>query len=516
MPIPKWLVIAKNQYLISTSSIRKIRRYFPYLLIAGLTLYVIYLAPNLASLFIDEAIDVLLSQVAVALIQIILFTIFIYFLIFPISYALREVQAGQLELVLSAPVKPSDVMLGEFVGIMPIYAAVVTIIVGLFTAILTSMGLDLLQITIIIIIFVVTFLSGAWIGVVIAAILRTKLGKSARGRDIGKGLSMIIALPLIAVMYAIMGGGLLEVLADPGTNGLVKTILGILPTSWGAEIIIDFAVNPGNIAAIGYETLIRFVGLLIFFVGSLWLGAKVANRIISLEPSTFGASVVKADGFFYQLIRYFSGGGLLSILVVSVSKDYIRRFENLSRIFYIIGFIFILNVLLARPEEPLNILESSSFIYAMLASFVALEVTMRGKESLYLFKKVPSGIGRFIMARLLHGWMIVVPVSAVVTFIQLIMLVDSSINSILIITAVVSINSIASMTMAIGVSLINPVFSTNQSNHMINMMAVIMISVIIMIVSLIVFDNLWLIMPVTWLIALPLLYIGIKNLDRIE
>lgn len=516
MPTPKWLVIARNQYLISTSSIRGIRKYFPYLLVFGLTFYVVYLAPNFVSLFIDDAIEILLSQIAVALIQIILFTIFIYFLIFPISYALREVQAGQLELVLSAPVKPSDVMLGEFIGLMPIYGAVITIIAGLFTAILTPMGLDLLQIAIIIIIFAVTFLSAAWIGVVIAAILRTNLGKSARGRDIGKGLSMIIALPLIAVMYAMMGGGLIEVLADPETNGLVRSILGILPSSWGAEIIIDFAVNPGNIAAVGFETLLRFMGLIFFFVGSFWFGAKVANRAISLEPSTFGASVVKADGSFYQIIKYLSGGGLLGILVVSVFKDYVRRFENLSRIFYIIGFIFILNVLLARPKEPLNILESSSFIYAMLAAFVALEVTMRGKESLYLFKKAPSGIGQFIRARLIHGWMIVIPVSAIVTALQLIILVDSSINSILIITAVVTINAAASMAIAIGVSLINPVFSNNQSNHMINMMAVIMISIIIMIVSLIVFDNLFLMMPATLAAALPLLYLGKRNLGRIE
>lgn len=516
MPTPKWLVIAKNQYLLSTSSIRSIRKYFPYLLVSGLALYVLYLAPNFVGLFIDDAIEVLLSQVAVALVQILLFTIFIYFLVFPISYALREVQAGQLELILSAPVKPSDVILGEFIGLLPIYTAVVTIISGMFTAILTPIGLDLLQITIILVIFAVTFLSAAWIGIVIAAILRTNLGRSARGRDIGKGLSMIIALPLIAVMYAMLGGGMYEALANPETSGLVTTILGIFPSSWGAEIIIEFAVNPGNISTIGSETLIRFIGVIVFFIGSFWVGAKVANRAISLEPSTFGDSTVKKDGSFYHIVQSLSGGGLLGILVVSVFKDYVRRFENLSRVFYIIGFIFIMNVFLYRPEAPLDILEISSFIYAMLASFVALEVTMRGKESLYLFKKAPSGIGQLIKARLFHGWMIVIPVSTIVTAIQLIILVDSSISSILIVTSVVAINAAASMAIAIGVSLLNPVFSTNQSNHMMNMMAVIMISVIIMITALIVFDNLWIIMPTTWLFALPLLYLGKRNLGRIE
>ena len=79
-----------------------------------------------------------------------------------------------------------------------------------------------------------------------------------------------------------------------------------------------------------------------------------------------------------------------------------------------------------------------------------------------------------------------------------------------------TINSAASMAMAIGISLINPVFLDNQSNHMINMMAVMFLSIIIMIAALLVFDNLWLMMPTTWVIALPLLFLGKRNLGRIE
>ena len=123
---------------------------------------------------------------------------------------------------------------------MPFYVIFITVITGLFTALLTPLGLDLVQIAIIILIFVVTSLLALWIGTVAAAILRTKLGKTARGKDIGRALAMIIALPLVALLYAIQFGGLLEALADPGTSGLVKAILGLLPSSWGAEVIIGF------------------------------------------------------------------------------------------------------------------------------------------------------------------------------------------------------------------------------------------------------------------------------------
>jgi len=44
----------------------------------------------------------------------------------------------------------------------------------------------LLDMSIIVTIFIVIFLSAFWIGTVIAALLRARLGKTARGRDIGR------------------------------------------------------------------------------------------------------------------------------------------------------------------------------------------------------------------------------------------------------------------------------------------------------------------------------------------
>ena len=116
VPTPKWLVVARNEYRIHTSRIRKIRPYFPYLVIGLLAVYVAFIAPSFASLFIEDFLALLLSQAAVATVQMILFLIFIYFIIIPITQTLREVQAGQLEIFLAAPIKPSDVLLGEFMG----------------------------------------------------------------------------------------------------------------------------------------------------------------------------------------------------------------------------------------------------------------------------------------------------------------------------------------------------------------------------------------------------------------
>ena len=118
-------------------------------------------------------------------------------------------------------------------GKIPFYASFAAIVGGLFTAALFPLGLDLLQVTIIVLIFVIIFLSALWIGTMIAVILRSFLMKSARGRDIGKGLAIIIIIPVIIPIYAFMGGFLN--FSDPETARIMQDILQFFPSSWGFE-----------------------------------------------------------------------------------------------------------------------------------------------------------------------------------------------------------------------------------------------------------------------------------------
>ncbi len=522
MLVPKWLLIARNEYRIRTSRIRKIRPYFPYLVIGLLAVYVAFLAPAFIAMFIDDIIAFILSQAAVAMVQIILFLIFFYFIIIPISNTLKEVQTEQQEIFLASPVKPSDVLLGEFLGVMPFYTIAAVVIIGLFTSILTPMGLDLAQIAIIIMIFIITFFSSLWIGTVIAAILRTKFGKTARGKDIGKALSLIIALPMIAVLYAIMGGGLLEALADPGTSGLVTTILGLLPSSWGAEVIIGFASNPGNIAAVGFETFTRFGGLIAFFITVFWLGVKAANRAYSLEPTTFIASRVKPDGIFYKTIKYLGGGRSFGTLLVSTFKTYGRRLQNLSYIAYAVGLLVLVTIFFTQPDYPEDALIMGIFLFPLLAAFVASDVTLRGKDTLFIYRKTPNGVGRFVKARLVQGWLIVVPIAAVTTAVSTILIPQTTSISLLVNTGLMMLFVAANVVFAIGLFLLNPVFSDKSGNFVFNIFITPNIWLVLFIVSLIIFDLglldslSYFMIPISWILGIIFLYLGKRNMSRIE
>jgi hypothetical protein len=479
MRAPKWLVIAKNEYRLSTSGIRRIRRYFPYLISAILVVYVLYLAPMFMQLFTDEFLALLLSQAAVAIVQIVMFAIFAYFIVIPITNTLRESQVGQLEIVLKAPVRPSDVLVGEYVGRIPFYTAITVGLAGTFAALLTPIGVDALQIAIIVLIMVITVLSAFWIGHLIAAVLGTRFGKTARGKDIGRALSMVAALPLVAIMYAMIGGGVTQALADPETGGIISALLGVLPSSWGGDVIVSFAANPGNIAASSFEMIPRLGGLIVFFVAVIWLGAKVADRIYSLEPPSFSTSVVKPEGVFYRGVRGFVGGGSFGTLVVSVLKDFGRRLESISRIAYVVGLLVLIQVFLSDPgpEGGFNFtFEMNPIFVAILALFVASEVTIRGKENLFIIRKAPRGVERFVKARLIQGCIVLVPIVTLISAYGAVTSPEASTVSVAIFISMSALIAAANVALVLGVFLLNPAFSIKSPNYGINFMIVMVVS----------------------------------------
>ncbi|UCD95753.1 MAG: hypothetical protein JSV35_04335 [Candidatus Bathyarchaeota archaeon] len=527
MPAPKWLIVAKNEYRIHTSSMRSLRRIFPYIAVGLLAVYVVFLAPAIFSYFFDDFTAFIITQAAAPTVQLVLFMLFFYFIIFPITNTLREEQTDQLEIFLAAPVKPSDVLLGEFLGVMPFYGIVVVVLAGSFTALLTPLGLDLAQIVITIAVFCLTFFSALWIGTVTAAILRSKLGKSARGKDIGKALAMIIALPLVAVMYALLGGGLLSTLTNPNISGIVRTVLNLIPSSWGAEVFVHFASNPGNILAVGWAPFLFFGGLSAFFLAVLFLGVKGANRAYSLETTSFTASRAKPDGVFYQVVRILGGSDSFGTLLVSLFKDYGRRLENLSKIIYMVGLLIVLNLFLIDPTNPEGGLVMMQFILPLLSVFIVGEVTLRGKGSLFIYKKAPSGVGRLVKARLLKGWLIVMPISLIAVVATAVTNPAGVLSFMLFSIGMLMSTVAASVAFVLGLFLLNPAFSDKSGNYMVNIMITMQVLPIgTFLVPMIIFRTilqlslydalLYFTVPFSWILGILILYLGKRRLSRIE
>lgn len=532
MSTPKWFIIARNEYRVHTSRIRKIRLYFPFLVTGALAIYVLYIAPQIVKAFADDFLAFFLSQAAVAMAQIFLFLIFFYFMIIPISSALRESQHGQINIFLSAPVKSSDVLLGEFTGAIPLYAIFIIIITGFFTALLNPLNLSVIQITIIIFIFVIIFLSALWIGTVIAALLRTRLGRTAHGRDIGRGLAMILALPLVALFYILSYGRLLEKLADPGASGMVKTLLGWLPSSWGAEVIVTFAANPGSIT-VGWETGAQLIGIITFFGAALWVGAKLADRAYSLEQPSFIGSQAKPDGIFYKTVKFLGGGQSFGTLVVSLFKDYSRRLENISGITYMLGILALMIIFISPqsgPDEPPVGLIMTQIIFPIVVVMVTGDVTVQGKTSLYLYRKAPHGENHFIKAMILKSWLMAVPIAGVVSAAIIFITMQVPLTSLLFSTGMMMLFIAGLVLFVIGLFLLNPAFSEKSVKLWINVMISMFVSIGLLLASLVIltmgglisdfvdwFPYLQVIqVTLCWLLGSITLYTGRMRLHRIE
>ena len=443
-----------------------------------------------------------------------LFSFSLFLVLMPISNTLREEGMNRVELMLKAPVRPGDVLVGEFLGKTPIYAIIATFIIGLFTALLAPLGLSLAQTVVIIFMAFVTCLGSFWVGMVIAGVARTTIGRTAKGKDRGKALSFIIALPMVAVFYSMVNGNLQAMLLNPGTDGLVKTVLGLFPSSWAAEVIVTFAQNPANIGAVWMLTVTRVGGMVAFIGGSLWIGWMTLDRAYSLEPTNLGVSKVGPDGFLYKTVRLLGGGGSFGSLLVSAFKDYTRRLENLSQVGYVVGLLILMQVFFIDEWDggwTVGLLMGT-----VMALFLSSEATIRGKETLFIYRKTPGGVGRFVKAKLVQSWLLVLPLLALNMVVTALRFNTGFTMPIIVSTGTVLLMAAANSGMAIGLSLVNPAWVQKSSAYMINMQLIAFLAMGSLIIPDKVFHQEWLQAPMAVGVGLVMLYLGYRKLSNME
>ncbi|MHA2277034.1 MAG: hypothetical protein ACXAC2_14770, partial [Candidatus Kariarchaeaceae archaeon] len=405
----QWWIIAKADYRMITSRIRGIRPYLPYLLSGGLFIWVFYIAPSMAESLLSDFDMQLFSLIAVVLVQFVLFFSFLIFFILPLLSTLQDIREQHFENLFSTPVKPGNLLFGEFLGKMSIYGTLAIIIGSIFTTALIPLGIDVLQIIIILVIFILTFFSASWIGNLTAVFLRSILMKNARGRDIGKGVAFLLVLPPVAILYAGMGG-YLNFLLDPVEGKMFGEILKFFPSSWGAETIVSFALNPGNITAIDLAILSQLL-LLIVFVIVIFIGGMVlANRLYSLELKSFTSASANPNSLFYKALLKLLGNGSFAIQVVASWKNYFRTVKNITQLIYVIVLVVILNVFLMQPEDAQDVLVSTVFLTPLLAAFVASEIGLKGKKSLLIYKQTPLTTLGFLKVKIGHYFLLILPI----------------------------------------------------------------------------------------------------------
>jgi hypothetical protein len=195
-------------------------------------------------------------------------------------------------------------------------------------------------------------------------------------------------------------------------------------------------------------------------------------------------------------------------------------------------------IFIADPSpEPIDqLVFLSEMAIPFLAAFVVGTVS-RGKSALFIFKKSPSGIGKFVKARLVQGWLVAVPIAAILIAVSTILLPQIMLVPLLINIVWGSLRTLALVAVVLGLAIINPIFAEESRERnmgiIINLMVVLFATIGLGIglprlglnfgkmlpnldpFTVILFNHLLLTMIFS-LLGIFLLYIGIRNLDRIE
>jgi hypothetical protein len=484
----QWWIIAKADYRMITSRFRGFRPYLPYLLSGGIVIWIFAIAPSMAESLLSDFDLQLFSLIAAALVQFTLFFCFLIFFILPLLSTLQDIREQHFENLFSTPVRPGNLLLGEFMGKMPFYATLAIIIGSFFTTALIPLGIDILQVIIIIAIFILTFLSASWIGNITAVFLRSILMKNARGRDIGKGVAFLLVLPPVVIMYAGMGG-YLNFLLDPVEGKMFGEILKFFPSSWGAETIVAFALNPGNITAIDLAVLGQLLLLIVFVIVIFFVGMVLANRLYSLELKSFTSATANPSSIFYKILTKLLGNGPFAVLVAASWKNYFRTVKNITQLIYVIAIVVILNIFLMVPEDAQDALVSTVLLTPLLAAFVVAEIGLKGKDCLLLYKQTPLSTLGFLKVKITHYFLLILPMVIIGEI-----AIGSSVPNMQPIDLLINILLITSMAIgvtlfAVGLFLRNPAYHDKAPEFMINMQVIIFLIMIPFFMGLILLDN---------------------------
>lgn len=520
MPRPKWWLIARNEYLLKTSGIRRWRRLFPFITVALLAWYVAFAAPAVFSLASDLTKDLLLSEAALSFMQVMLFIIFISVFTVPIIQTLQDTNLAPLETLLSAPVRPADVLLGKFLGMLPTYSILITVLAGTFLALFIPFGMTLDQVLLSILVFVLVVLIALWLGLLTAAMLKAKLNRSKRGREAGQALALIIALPLVGLMYLSLNGEMMAALQGRGAS--LTEAFWLIPSSWGADLVLRFLRHPGDLGFEIGSTLLGMTGLAVTLVLSLVVGARLSGKAYDMEPVSFATPRAAPEGRLYAYARKLAGNKHLGTVLVTVMKDYGRRLENLSRIIYILGLVVMMEVFMLSSLPPGNYvtlaLLTASWLMAFLCVFVVGEVTARGKDNLFIYRKAPRGETRLVIARVMQGLLVVQPVAALSALVVLLPAGLGLLDVVLLTGWLVAVSSFY-VVMSTGLFLLFPAFSEKPMEVLGNAVLMMAISFLLFIFSFALFGEdggLYALMIASAAIGFSLLIAGWRKLTRLE
>ena len=488
-----WLAIAKAEFQVLSSSMRRNRKLYVGILYALVLVWAVVLTPMifeavLSAIFPMHILRPMLMVIFPGLMRTLGLFLFLLLLLFPLSMALQEIKIGQWEIFLSNNVRTRDIMVGTFLGKIGLYGLIIIALAPL----LISPFMLAFEVSIIgqlLVYGVVTLLAMGtiWFSNFLTALVQARLGDSSRGNDIAKALAMVIAIVVIIPMYGLMF--FLPTLSEMmGLNAFL-----ILPSTWFSDLISWLAITFNGIGLtgsqiLGFSTVLQLdmlvtsVLVIGFVLGTVGLALGMADRVFTIEAGvrTEVVTTVGRENIFLRGVRRINSGPFGSLMVTSF-KDFLRKAQNLSKIGYGLILAIIMPILMMSMDVG-DIQFSDMFltIVAMMSLVGSMPFAGAGflesKDQLWIIQGAPSGGSRFVKSRIASQALICVPLaiipSAVIYFIMGITVIEF-----VLLLGLGYIAVVGGMLVATGVTARNPNYEDTKSPaHQANIMTSVMLA----------------------------------------
>jgi len=493
--VRQWLAIAKAEYLVLSSSMRPHRRAYLSILTTIALIWAAIGAPIVIGGFVNvlipmEMLQPLLQVVFPGLMRTIALFLWIVLLLFPLSYALQEIKIGQWEIFLSNNVRTRAILTGTFVGKIPLFGLIVIFLAPLLvTPLVLAFEVNLIGQVLIYGVITMLSLGTIWFSNFITSIIQARLGDSSRGNDIAKALAMVVAIVVIIPMYGLMF--FLPTMSElMGADAFL-----VLPSTWFADTMSWLAVAFNGVGltgsqVIGFGSILQLDMLSSaalmggFVLLTIGLGLGASDRIFTIEAGvrTEVVTTVGKENIILRGVRRLSPGPFGS-LVVTNFKDFMRKAQNLSKIFYGVVLSTILPVIMMSMEigdETFTLGEMFVTIVAMMALVGAMPFAGTGflesKDQLWIIQGTPSGASRYVKSRIVTQALIGIVLIIIPTVI-LNLLIAMTLFETLMLVVLGYMAIFGGMLVATGVTAGNPNYEDTKSPaHQTNVMMSVMIA----------------------------------------
>ena len=130
--------------------------------------------------------------------------------------------------------------------------------------------------------------------------------------------------------------------------------------------------------------------------------------------------------------------------------------------------VFIIPQYQAGPGEPPVPLMMALFILPIITVMVSGDVTVQGRELLYIYKKAPDAVWRFLKAMVLKSWIVVVPIATGTVLVTSLLQPGATLSGVLVNTGLMAVFSTANAVFVTGLFLVNPAYSDESPKLFIN------------------------------------------------